>query len=44
MKTSIKHNKYLKPRLKEDNGTISAKSADQILSLNLAHTFLYLNF
>ena len=42
MKTSIPHNKYFTPRLKEDNDPISAKSAPKILSLNL--DFLLLNF
>ena len=36
VKTSMTHNKYLRPQLKEDNDPISAKSAAQILSLNLA--------
>ena len=36
VKTSITHNKYLTPQLKEDNDPISAKSAAQKLSLNLA--------
>ena len=30
------HNKYLAPRLKEDNDLISAKSTAQISFLNLA--------
>ena len=38
------HNKYLILRLEEDNESLSAKSAAQILSLNLAQTFLLLNF
>ena len=36
MKTSMIHNKYLTFLLLEDNDPISAKSATQILSLNLA--------
>ena len=44
VKTSITHNKYLQAQLKEDNDPISAKSAAQILPLNLALTFLLLNF
>ena len=39
-KISITHNKYLAFRFLEDNDPISAKSAAQILSLNLAKTFL----
>ena len=38
------HNKYLTFLFFEDNDPISAKSAAQILSLNLAYTFLLLNF
>ena len=38
------HNKYLTFLFLEDNDSISAKSAAQILSLNLAYTFLLLNF
>ena len=38
------HNKYLSFLLFEDNDSISAKPAVQILSLNLAYTFLHLNF
>ena len=37
------HTKYLRPRLQEDN-FFSAKSAAQILSLNLPSTFLLLIF
>ena len=44
MKTFIAHNKYLMAQFLEDNDPISAKSAAQILSLNLAHPFLLLNF
>ena len=44
MKTSMTHNKYLTFLFLEDNDSISAKSAAQILSLNLAYTFLLLNF
>ena len=44
VKTSITHNKYLTPRLLEDNHSSSSKSAAQILFLNLAYTFLLLNF
>ena len=44
VKTSITHVKYLTTRFLEDNDTISAKSIAQILSLNLAYTFLFLNF
>ena len=36
MKTSLTHNKYSTPQLKEDYDPISAKFAAQILSLNLA--------
>ena len=38
------HNKYLTFLVFEDNDSISAKFAAQILSLNLADTFLLLNF
>ena len=38
------HNKYLTFSFFEDNDSISAKSAPQILYLNLAYTFLLLNF
>ena len=38
------HNKYLTFLFLEDNDSISAKSAAQILSLNLAYIFLLLNF
>ena len=38
------HNKYLTFRFLEDNDPISPKSAAQVLSLNLAKTFLHLNF
>ena len=44
LKTSMAHNKYLTFLFFEDNDSISAKSAAQILSLNLACTFLLLNF
>ena len=37
VKTCITHSKYLTPRLKEDNDPISAKSAAQIVSLNLQY-------
>ena len=36
MKTSIIHNKYLTPRFLEDKDPLSAQSAVQVLSLNLA--------
>ena len=38
------HNKYLTFLFFEDNDSISAESAAQILSLNLAYTFLLFNF
>ena len=38
------HNKYLMLLLFEESDSISAKSAAQILSLNLAYTFLLLNY
>ena len=38
------HNKYLTFLFLEHNDLISAKSAAQIISLNLASTFLLLNF
>ena len=38
------HNKYLIFLFFEDNGSISVKSAAQILSLKLAYTSLLLNF
>ena len=38
------NNKYLTYLFFEDNDSISAKSEAQILSLNLAYTFLLLNF
>ena len=41
VKISIMHNKYLTPRLKEDNVPISAKCAAKISSFNLEYTFLY---
>ena len=44
MKTSITHNKYLIILFLEGNDPISAKSTAQISSLNLAYTFLLLNF
>ena len=44
MKKSITYNKYLTFLFFEDNDSISAKSAAQILSLNLAYTFILLNF
>ena len=44
MKTSITHNKRLTFQYLEDNDPVSAKSAVQILSLNLAYTLLLLNF
>ena len=40
----MSHNKYLTFLFFEDNDHISAKSAAQILSLNLAKTFLVWNF
>ena len=36
MKTSVTHNKYLTFLFFQDNDPISAKSATQILSLNVA--------
>ena len=39
VKTSMTHNKYLRFLILEDNDPSSAKSAAQILSLNLAKTF-----
>ena len=44
VKRSLTHNKYLTILFLEDNDSISAKYAAQILSLNLAQTFLHLNF
>ena len=44
VKTSMTHNKYLTFLFLEDNDFISAKSAAQILSLNLGYTFLLLTF
>ena len=38
------YNKYLTLFLFQDNDPISAKSDAQILSLNLAETFLFLNY
>ena len=38
------HNEYLTFLFLEDNDSISAKSAAQILSLNLAYTILLLDF
>ena len=38
------HNEYLTFLFLEDNDSISAKSAAQILSSNLAYTFLLLDF
>ena len=38
------HNKYLTFLFFEDSDSISSKSAAKILSLNLAWTFLFLNF
>ena len=43
MKTSMTHNKYLKLLLFEENDSILAKSAAQILSLNLALAVHLLN-
>ena len=40
----MSHNKYLTFLFLEDNYPILAKSAAQILSLNLAKTFFLLNF
>ena len=44
VKTSMTHNKYLTFLFLEANYSVSAKSAAQILSLNLTYTFLLLNF
>ena len=44
LKQNQRHNKYLRVLLFEDNRPISAESVNQILSLNLAKTFLLLNF
>ena len=44
MKTSMTHNKFLTFLFFEGNDSISAKSACQILSLNLAYAFLLLDF
>ena len=44
VKTSLVHNKYSTFSFFEDNDPISAKSAAQILSLNLAETFCFLEF
>ena len=44
LKQNQRHNKYLRVLLFEDNRPISAESTNQILSLNLAKTFLLLNF
>ena len=44
VRTSITHNNYWTPWLKEDNDPISAKYAAQILFLNLEYTFLLLIF
>ena len=38
------HGKHLPPRFLEDNDVTAGKSATQILSLNLACTFLLTNF
>ena len=43
MKTSITHKEYLASQLKEDNYSISAKFAAQILSLYPEFTFIFLN-
>ena len=43
-KTSITHNKYLTFSFLKDNDPIAAKSAAQILPLNLAQTPLLLSF
>ena len=43
-KISVTHNKYLAPWFLEDDNSILAKYAAQILSLNLAQAFLLLNF
>ena len=40
----MRHNKYSTFLLLEYSDPISAKSADQILSLNLAYIFLLLTF
>ena len=40
----MKYNKYLTPKFLVGNDPVSAKSAAQILYLNLAYTFLLLNF
>ena len=44
VEASITYNKYLTPLFLEDNDLISAKFTTQILSLNVAKTFLLLNF
>ena len=44
VKTSITYNKYLIFLFLEDNDSLSAKSAGQILSLYFPYTFLFLNF
>ena len=44
LKISITHNKYLIPLLYLLNNSISAKSAPQILSLNVEYTLLFSNF
>ena len=43
METSTPHTKYLTVSYFEDNDPISVKSAIQVLSLNLAETFLLLH-
>ena len=44
VKTSMANNKYLIFLLFEDNDSMSAKSATQILSLNPVYNYLLLNF
>ena len=44
VKKPITHDKYLTFLFFEANDSISAKSAAQILSLDLTKTFLFLNF
>ena len=44
LKTFTPHKKCLTLPFLEDNDPISARPTVQILSLNLAYTFLFLNF
>ena len=44
LKTYVTHNKYLTYWFLEDNDQLSFNFAGQILSFNMAYTFLYLNF